>query len=184
MPITRKSPLPEIAAEFDIIKTNENARNAYLRTLVLGCVAGMRSMTPFSLLDWTKEHNIEPSTELEAILASPATRLVTSLLASGELLSDKLPKIPARTKAGPFIGRLGVGALAGYVLSQRHGRLPWVGMTLGATGAAAGTLAGYGIRSWLAQNTPLPDALLGLAEDMLALGLGYWSVKENEEVSL
>lgn len=153
----------------------------YVRAAALGFVGGLRSMTPFALLDWTKGHNPEPRNTFEQVLDSPLTRIVTSLLASGELVGDKLPQTPSRLSPGPLIARLGVGALAGLSIARRYRRSLLIGALLGAAGAGAGAAAGYYARSALVKATNIPDPVVGVLEDGLAFGLGTLIVKDSVE---
>lgn len=83
----------------------------------------------------------------------------------GELGGDKLPAIPPRSDPLSVAGRLATGALAGWTVGGREGA------RLGATGAAATTYASERARAILAGRTGLPDPLLGVAEDALAVGV-------------
>ena len=45
-----------------------------------------------------------------------------------------------------------------------------VGAVIGALGAAFGTLAGYHVRAWLVPALRVPDFVIALAEDVVAVG--------------
>lgn len=130
--------------------------SAARQALLLGVVTGMRSALPLALL--TRD-------------GPPALRRATVLAAAGELVGDKLPRTPSRTAAGPFGGRVVLGALAGGVVHRRGGLGVARGALLGAAGATAGTLAGYHARAWLGRSTPVPDAVWGAVEDVVAVRL-------------
>jgi len=153
------------------------------RAVTLGFVSGLRSMAPFALLGWTKGQNPAPTNDLEHFLDSPAASFVTSTLASGELLGDKLPNTPARIKPGPLAGRLVIGGLAGLSIFRRYQQPLVPGAILGALGAGAGTYIGYYARKSIADSTRTPQWLLGLAEDGLAFGLGFLAVKKSRDRS-
>ncbi|QBD78696.1 DUF4126 family protein [Ktedonosporobacter rubrisoli] len=152
----------------------------YLRAALLGFACGLRSLSPLALLDWSKKFKPNPSTKLEQILNSPATRIATSLLATGELVVDKLPGTPSRLNIGPLLGRLSVGALAGVSICQRYRQMPALGLLLGAAGAWAGSYAGYYARTTLSKNSKLPGFAVGLLEDGAAYGLGLLAVRDND----
>jgi uncharacterized membrane protein len=161
--------------------TSEGSSAVYIRAATLGVVAGMRSMLPFALLNWTKDHEQEVSDEitLQRVLNSPGVQFLASSAAIGELLGDKFPMIPDRTKSGPFMGRLMIGAFAGMTLCRRYHQSPLVGAALGAAGAGAGTLLGYYSRVVLGQTMGVSDTVSGLAEDVVALGLGLFAVQKR-----
>ncbi len=92
-------------------------------------------------------------------------RIALPAMLVGELAGDKLPAIPPRSDPLSVAGRLATGALAGWTVGGREGA------RLGATGAAATTYASERARAILAGRTGLPDPLLGVAEDALAVGV-------------
>lgn len=90
------------------------------------------------------------------------SRLLT-MAAAGEAVADKTPVVPPRT-SGPSVGaRVLSGAVCGRVLAGTSGVVP------GALGALAGTFGAYRARAALGMATGVPDPLLGVAEDALAL---------------
>ncbi len=157
--------------------------NVYARAATLGFVAGLRSMTPLAWLSRTSKLNPEPANAAEEALDSPTARIVTSMLASGELIGDKLPIIPSRLKPGPLTGRLLIGGLVGMRICRRYHQSLVVGAILGAASAGAGSYAGNYVRTKLAENTKIPKFALGLAEDGLAMGLAWLAVRDNVDQS-
>jgi uncharacterized membrane protein len=149
----------------------------YVRAATLGFVTGLRSMTSFALLSWLQAgDNSDPQDPVEAFLDYPAVRLITALLALGELVGDKLPIIPSRLSPGPLIGRLIIGALAGMSICHQARQPLAFGAFLGAAGAGAGSFAGYYGRTTLAKATKIPQWLWGIGEDWLAIYLGSLAV--------
>ncbi len=147
----------------------------YVRSAALGFVGGLRSITPFAALSLLRHGNAEdaasPASPLQ-YLDTPAARIITSVLALGELVGDKLPFTPSRLSPGPLAGRLIIGALVGWSICRQANRSPLLGAALGALGAASGSAAGYYARTWLGKVTKLPSPVLGILEDALALGAG------------
>lgn len=142
-----------------------------LLALALGFVAGLRSMTPPAAVAWAAHfgwlHLDETSL---AFLDSTAARYILLAAMLGELVADKLPFTPSRTRAGPFIGRIVSGALAGAALAVGTGRPLALGALAGALGAVAGTLAGYRARTGIVRKLETPDYVVALAEDLVAVG--------------
>jgi uncharacterized membrane protein len=155
----------------------DDASIVYVRAATLGFVTGLRSMTSFALLSWLQGDNDSKSKDpVEAFLDYPAVRLITALLALGELVGDKLPIIPSRLSPGPLFGRLVIGALAGMSICHQARQSLILGALLGAAGAGAGSFAGYYGRTTLAKATRIPQWLWGIAEDWLAVYLGSLAV--------
>lgn len=155
--------------------------NIYARAATLGFVAGLRSMTPLAWLSRTSKLDPEPANAAEEMLDSPTARIVTSMLASGELVGDKLPMIPSRLKPGPLIGRLIIGGLVGMRICRRYHQSLVVGAIVGAASAGVGSFAGNYARTKLAENTRIPKFMLGLAEDGLAMGLAWLAVRDHSD---
>ena len=135
-------------------------------------------MTPLALLNWTSRIGVDAESALEQFLDAPASRVVASTLALGEIVGDKLPFTPSRLAAGPLIGRIVIGGLAGAALCQRNRVSPVVGMAIGATAASVGSAAGFYARKTLDKIKFVPDFVWASAEDALALGLGYLATRK------
>jgi uncharacterized membrane protein len=90
-----------------------------------------------------------------------------------ELVTDKLPFTPSRTRPGPFAGRIISGALSGAALAAGTGESLTLGVLLGALGAVLGTLGGYRARVGLVSSLKVPDYVVALAEDATAVGVGF-----------
>jgi len=149
----------------------------YVRAATLGFVTGLRSMTSFALLSWLQaDDNSASQGSLETFLDYPAVRIITGLLALGELVGDKLPTTPSRLSPGPLIVRLVIGALAGMSICHQARRSLILGALFGAAGAGTGSFAGYYGRTTLAKATKIPQWLWGVVEDGLAVYLGSLAV--------
>jgi uncharacterized membrane protein len=107
-------------------------------------------------------------------LANKISLVVFSLFALGELIADKLPFIPPRTQPGPLVVRIIFGAGCAIALAISASGSPILAGLLGAAGAAAGAFAGYLYRSRLAAK--VPDLVLALLEDLVAVGGGFFLV--------
>jgi uncharacterized membrane protein len=126
---------------------------AMLDAALLGAAAGLRSFMPPAVL------------AARGQLGGRRTSKIIMLTAAGELVGDKLSVTPPRTDPLPLAGRIGSGAVCG-----RHAA-GTTGATVGAVSAGLATLAAYRGRTALGERTGLPDPVLGLAEDVLALAL-------------
>ena len=144
---------------------------------LLGAVAGLRSMTAPAVVAWAA--HVGPL-QLEgtplALLASASARYLLLAAMIGELVADKLPFTPNRTRAGPFVGRLISGALSGGALAAGVGQSLVAGAVAGALGAAAGTLGGFRGRTGLVRALGKPDYVVALAEDAVAVGTALFVV--------
>lgn len=126
----------------------------------LGIVTGLRSQLPMAFLARTAE---------ERLLAHPVARWGSTVGAASELVIDKLPVTPSRLNPGSLTGRTVLGAIGGAVIARRLSGSPAGGAVVGGAGAVAGSFAGYHLRQQIGRRTGLPDPLIALLEDSIAL---------------
>ncbi len=151
-----------------------SATTAYPDIALLGMLAGARSMSaPVFVTEYLRRHvPAAPLRHPYHLLASPRVAALFKLAAVGELIADKLPVTPDRIRPGPLGGRAVWGAFAGVLVAVVEDAPPLAGALLGAGTAVAGAYAAYGARRWLAQRLPVPDPLVGAAEDALVYYTG------------
>jgi uncharacterized membrane protein len=138
---------------------------------LLGTIAGLRSMAAPAAVAWGARLGwLRLDGSPLAFLGSAAAAYLLTGLMLAELVGDKLPKTPSRTRPGPFLARIVTGGLAGAALTAGTGGSIAVGAVLGALGAVAGTLGGYRARTGLVRALGVPDYTVALVEDALALG--------------
>jgi uncharacterized membrane protein len=144
-----------------------------VRAALLGFVTGLRSQVPVALLAVeAQQGRFDPGTgRLARRFASPEGVLGAVVALGGELVADKLPVTPSRTTPGPFLQRLATGATVGAAVHYDAGRPRALGALLGGAGAGVGAFAGARARALLADRTALPDPLVGVVEDLVAVGL-------------
>jgi uncharacterized membrane protein len=137
-----------------------------VRSALLGVLSGARSMTPLAVLALNRDRgSLDGAWKDWPVLRSPAGRVVIILAAVGELVGDKLPMTPSRTKPLPLLGRIATGAIAGAAMGTVGGSDGWRrGALLGAAGGVVGSFAGAAYRSGGAA-IGVPDLVLALAED-------------------
>jgi len=112
-----------------------------------------------------------------AFLGFRATPFITTLLAIGELVTDKLPKTPSRLVPPQFGARVSMGALTGAAIGASQGNL-LMGFLSGIAGSILGTLGGSKARAAAAKlfGRDLPAALL---EDIVAIALVFLALRSK-----
>jgi uncharacterized membrane protein len=151
-----------------------------LHTFLIGAVSGLRSMTAPAVVSWAAYLGwIDLSKTSLAFLGYAATPYIVSLLAIAELIIDKLPATPSRKAPPAFMTRIVLGALSGCALSLGIGQPGVIGALLGCVGAVAGTLGGYEARTRFVRGSNLPDVVVALCEDVLAIAVGLFVVHHN-----
>src|SRR5438046_4696612 len=91
--------------------------STYVFAFLIGVIAGLRSMTAPAAVSWAARLGwLHLENTWLAFLGFAATPYVVSLLAIGELITDKLPKTPSRKAPPGFIARLATGAMCGAAL--------------------------------------------------------------------
>jgi uncharacterized membrane protein len=126
---------------------------ATLASLALGTAAGMRTFTPPAALALRRDQ------------MPPAARWATIAAAAGEIVGDKHPRTPDRRSTQAIAGRLGSGMTSGWTIAGARGGVA------GAAAAVTSALAMAAVRARLVEATGLPDPAVGVAEDLLAVGL-------------
>jgi uncharacterized membrane protein len=142
-----------------------------IRSIVMGVVAGMRSMTPVAVISWASRRNT-PSTHnsKRPLLTSPVISKVTLALAAAELLGDKLRSAPNRIIAPGILARVATGAIAGAAVAPSRERR--LGAVLGATVAVGAAYVTFALRQRAMRNGG--QASTGLIEDAVALSAALW----------
>ena len=140
---------------------------------LIGCVCGLRSMTGPAVVCWGAYLGwLQLDGSKLSFLHHPVSLFIFTLFALGEITADKLPKIPSRRLPGPLLVRLIFGGIcaAALCISARTALLP--GVSMGIVGAIAGTFGGYSVRHWLTAGLGMPDLVIALLEDAVAVGGG------------
>ncbi|MET0555282.1 MAG: DUF4126 domain-containing protein [Vicinamibacteria bacterium] len=143
---------------------------ACLLAVLVGGVAGLRSMTAPAAIAWAAWlGRLGLAGTWLAFFGQAWTPWIFTLLAAGELVIDQLPSTPSRKQPAPFAARVLLGAVCGAALTAATGSL-LPGAVAGVAGAVAGTLGGHALRARLALafGADRPAALL---EDAVAIAL-------------
>jgi uncharacterized membrane protein len=147
--------------------------SVYILALLIGIVAGLRSMTAPAAISWAAALGWLPleGTWL-AFLGHAYTPYIFTALALLELVADQLPTTPSRKTPMPFGARIVMGALCGAAIGAPGGMLIG-GLVAGVVGAIIGTLGGYEARTRLVAATGGKDLPIALLEDVVAVGGAY-----------
>jgi len=133
-----------------------------LRSLALGAVSGLRTMTGVT-----------------AVFRSGRWRVLLPVMALGEYVVDMLPKTPARTEPGPLAARAIAGALCGAgMASDAGGNVPLCAAT-GSAGAIGAAYIGVAFRTWSVGR--LPPVFAALLEDAVAIAVAATAVRGRSE---
>jgi len=144
--------------------------NVLFLTFLIGFLAGLRALTPIAAIAWGAHLGwLQLRTPL-SWLSSIIAAVFFSVLAVGELVTDKLPKTPSRTAPPGFIARILMGALGGTCIAMAGGAGTAFGALMGIVGAVAGTLGGYHARKGLVKALGSPDFVVALIEDVITIG--------------
>ena len=138
----------------------------------IGFVAGLRSLTAPAVTSWAAHiGRLNLIGSPLAFMASKWTAAIFTILAIAELIADQLPKTPARTTAGPLGARIVMGLLTGACFAVAGGASLYIGAIVGAIGAVVGAFAGYHARVGLVRRLKVPDFVIAIPEDLIAIGL-------------
>ena len=88
------------------------------------------------------------------------------------MVIDKLPSTPNRTRLLGLVGRSVLGGLSGAAVAVAGAQSIALGIVLGVAGAITGAFAGYEVRKRLVRALKVPDFVIALLEDAVAIGGG------------
>jgi uncharacterized membrane protein len=149
--------------------------NALLFAFLIGVVAGLRALTAPAVTSWAAHlHWLNLADSPLRFMASIITVVIFTILACVELVADQLPSTPARTKPGGLIPRIVLGGLCGATVASAGGQSVALGAVLGAVGGVAGAYAGYEVRTRLVKALGVPDFVIAVLEDAVAIGGGLF----------
>jgi uncharacterized membrane protein len=140
---------------------------ALIHSILMGAVAGMRSMTPLATVAHAAHSGRLPADSgAPSLLSNPLVSAGAMTLAAGELAGDKMKTAPDRIVVAGMAARIATGAIAGMALAPRRQR---------ATGALLGAAAavGFAYLSFDARMRALArygQTATGVVEDALAVG--------------
>lgn len=140
------------------------------RAAALGAATGARSTAGFTALSWRSRAQ---DTGASGVLARPAVRALTSVLAAGEAAGDKHPAVPPRTGAQALGPRIALAVAAAGTAARRDGRESGPGALVAAGAALGAAFGGQRLREWAQERlgTDLPGAL---TEDALTAAVAWF----------
>jgi uncharacterized membrane protein len=129
-----------------------------------GALSGGRSAIGPALLALEKKQR-------KGVFGARIGRVATTLeaVAAAELVADKLPFTPSRTRPLSLLARATSGAVVGAALSRKR---RGAGAVVGAMAAVATTFGLHRLRGVLTNRLRVPNLIAGALEDALVIGLG------------
>lgn len=146
---------------------------AFLLAFLLGCVDGLRSLTPPALVCWAAHLGwLHFAGTRLAFINHRSTLIVFTVLAVAELIADKLPNTPARTAPLGLIARIFLGGACGLAIATSACMSLSFSVLLASTGALVGAFVGYHSRRLIVSKVHAPDFAVAAAEDVIAIAGG------------
>ena len=99
------------------------------------------------------------------------------IMAGGELIGDKTNFIPNRTDPGPLAFRAISGSVCGAALCTAENKSACPGAIVGGLAAVLSAHVFFLLRRRLNEETSIPDTVIALAEDSVALGVGSFVLR-------
>lgn len=143
---------------------------------LIGLFAGLRSLTPPAVTAWGAHLGWLKLRSPLSWMGTVAAVAFFTLLALVELVSDKLPKTPARTAPPGLIARILFGGLTGGCVTMGGGQGIALGAILGIVGALVGAFGGYQVRARVVKALGTPDYVVAVVEDLITIGGSLWVV--------
>ncbi|MBS7456893.1 DUF4126 domain-containing protein [Coralloluteibacterium stylophorae] len=140
---------------------------ALIHSILMGAVAGMRSMTPLATVANAARMGALPADSgAPRLLAGPLASAGALAVAAGELAGDKMKSAPDRIVPAGMVARVATGALAGMALAPRHQR--GVAALLGAGAAVGAAYLTFNLRMRAIDR--YGQTATGAVEDAVAVG--------------
>lgn len=154
-------------------------KHPFWQVLGIGALAGMRtSSAPAITSQILSRHHSKrlERSPLNFMQLKTVTNILT-ILTVGEVIVDKLPTTPNRTKPSGIIFRGLSGALAGASICKASGNNVLAGTLTGAASAVASTYISFVLRKSVVKNTSVADPIIGAVEDALVIAAGVGLVR-------
>ena len=146
-----------------------------LFAFLIGVVGGLRALTAPAVTSWAAYLGwLNLANSPLKFMGSMITVVFITILALVELVTDQLPSTPARTKPAGLIPRILLGGLCGAAVASAGGQSLALGAVLGAVGGVTGAFAGYEVRTRLVKALGVPDFVIAVVEDAVAIGGGFF----------
>jgi uncharacterized membrane protein len=147
-----------------------NPSQVLLLAFLIGVVDGLRCLTPPAVVAWAARRNwINLNNTLLSFMGSTVAIVLFTLLAIAELVTDQLPSTSSRLKPVGLIARIILGGLSGASVAASGAQSIALGAVLGMAGGIAGAFAGYEARTRLVKALKVPDLVIALLEDAVAI---------------
>jgi uncharacterized membrane protein len=142
-----------------------------LSVVLIGSAAGLRALTPPAIVAWCAYLGaLDLSAGPFSFLSSWITVALLSLFALGEYVGDLLPAAPNRTELPGLIARVLTGLFSAACLLSAS-RNSMFASVVGGVAAIIGAYVGLWIRVRLVNALKAKDVLVGIPEDLIAIGL-------------
>jgi uncharacterized membrane protein len=150
-----------------------NHTHVLLFVFIIGVVTGLRSLTGPAVTSWAAHLGwLSLIGTPMRFMSSIITVTIFTLLAVVELVADQLPSAPARTAPAGLSARVVMGGLCGAAVAVAGGESMAIGIVVGILGAIVGTYGGYQARTRSVKALGLPDVVIAVIEDIVAVGGG------------
>lgn len=154
-----------------------NTSSVLTLAFAIGAIAGLRSMSAPAVVSWAAHWRwLDLQRSYLAFLGSTAAAYILAAAAIVELVLDKLPKTPSRKEPVGLTARIVLGGLSGAALCASANQSVTLGAVLGGLGGVIGGFAGYEVRTRLVKALKVPDLVVALLEDAVAIGGGFFIV--------
>ncbi len=146
-----------------------------LLAFLIGVVGGLRSLTAPAVVAWSARLGwINLNHTPLHFMSSIVVVVLFTVFAVVELVADKLPAAPSRTAPPGLIARIVLGGLCGAAVAAAGVQSIAIGAVLGAVGGVAGAFGGYQVRTRLVKALKVPDFVIAVLEDAVAIGAGLF----------
>lgn len=140
-----------------------------IRSMLMGLVAGQRSMTPLAAIAaGARQGTLPPGAPLAGFISHPVVAGGTVALAAAEMAGDKMASAPDRTVPLGLMARTLTAAYAGAALAPRGERL--AGAAVAVVAALGASYVGWRIRC--AAIKKYGQTKTGAVEDATVLASG------------
>jgi uncharacterized membrane protein len=149
-------------------------KHPFWQVLGIATLAGMRTSSGPAIASQVLSHHYSKrlkSSPLNFMQSKTVANILTGLTVV-EVIGDKLPTTPNRTKPAGIIFRGLSGALAGASIYKASGNNVLMGTLIGTAAAVASTFISFGLRKSIVKNTSIIDPIIGALEDALVIGAG------------